>query len=134
MKEDRTWLIKMEFEEKHFLTLFDDGYVFNENGKKMFVLHKAPMQQVRNLIEEYSTGDDGTADNPKLTLKCNVDPIYISHNNVFALQLRDLILNNRNIKHPKANMALIIDQLHEVDDNGELYLLYEDDETDDDWS
>ena len=128
MSKDRIWFIKCEYERKHFLTLFEDGYVMNEKGKKMFVLQKAAMQQVKNLVQEYSSTDDGSNDNPKITIKCNLNSIYVSHNRDFAIQLAHLLFNNDNIKHPNDDLATVIDILNELEANGDLHLLYEDEE------
>lgn len=118
MSKDKIWFIKCEFDRKHFLTIFEDGYVTNEKGKKMFVLKKAAMQQVRNLVQEYSTTDDGSNDEPKLTIKCNISPIYICHNKDFGVQLANLILNNDNIKHPTEELSAVIDKIWELDVEG----------------
>lgn len=118
MSKDKIWFIKCEFDRKHFLTIFEDGYVMNEKGKKMFVLKKAAMQQVRNLVQEYSTTDDGSNDEPKLTIKCNISPIYTCHNKDFSVQLANLILNNDNIKHPTEELSAVIDKIWELDVEG----------------
>lgn len=118
MSKDKIWFIKCEFDRKHFLTIFEDGYVMNEKGKKMFVLKKAAMQQVRNLVQEYSTTDDGSNDEPKLTMKCNISPIYTCHNKDFGVQLANLILNNDNIKHPTEELSAVIDKIWELDVEG----------------
>lgn len=118
MSKDKIWFIKCEFDRKHFLTIFEDGYVMNEKGKKMFVLKKAAMQQVRNLVQEYSTTDDGSNDEPKLTIKCNISPIYTCHNKDFGVQLANLILNNDNIKHPTEELSAVIDKIWELDVEG----------------
>lgn len=118
MKGERKWFIKCEMDGKHFLTLFEDAYLMNEKGKKMFVLQKAAMQQVRNLVQEYSITDDGSNDEPKLTIKCNISPIYTCHNKDFGVQLANLILNNDNIKHPTEELSAVIDKIWELDAAG----------------
>jgi len=45
----RTWLIKMERCEKHVITLFEDGYVVDNRGKKLFVLKKSAMEMIQEL-------------------------------------------------------------------------------------
>ena len=47
--KDRTWLIKMERCEKHVITLFEDGYVVDNRGKKLFVLKKSAMEMILNV-------------------------------------------------------------------------------------
>lgn len=118
MSKDKIWFIKCEFDRKHFLTIFEDGYVMNEKGKKMFVLKKAAMQQVRNLVQEYSITDDGSNDESKLTIKCNISPIYTCHNKDFGVQLANLIFNNDNIKHPTEELSAVIDKIWELDVEG----------------
>jgi len=85
MSKDRTWFIKCEKNGKHVLTMFDDGYVFNEKGKKLFVLQKDALNQVRNLVNEYSTSTDGSIEEENIYVKCNLDPIFISHNRTFLI-------------------------------------------------
>ena len=120
MSKDKIWFIKCEFDRKHFLTIFEDGYVMNEKGKKMFVLQKAAMQQVRNLVQEYSTIDDHSNDNDNLTIKCNISPIYTCHNRDFGVQLANLILSNDNIKHPTEELSAVIDKIWELDAEGNV--------------
>lgn len=77
MKTEKIWFVKAERGRKHVLTLYQDGYVMDEKGKKMFVLQKAAMQQVRNLVNEYSISNDTFNDDPNLTIKCNNNPIFV---------------------------------------------------------
>ena len=127
MSKDKIWFLKGEMEGKHYFTLFQDGYMMNEKGKKMFVLQKAAMQQVRNLVQEYSTTDDGSSESQVNTIKCNLNPIYVSHNKDFATQLAHLLFNNSNIKHPYDDLAVANDLLNQMTDE-QLDLLREDEE------
>lgn len=92
----------------------------DEKGKKMFVLQKAAMQQVRNLVNEYSISNDTFNDDPNLTIKCNNNPIFVSHNTLFCDQLADLLFRGENIKHPPAELDLIIDEINRLRVNNEL--------------
>ena len=120
MKTEKIWFVKAERGRKHVLTLYQDGYVMDEKGKKMFVLQKAAMQQVRNLVNEYSISNDTFNDEPNLTIKCNNNPIFISHNTLFCDQLADLLFRGENIKHPPAELDLIIDEINRLRVNNEL--------------
>lgn len=40
MSKDRTWFIKCEKNGKHVLTMFDDGYVFNEKVRNYLFCRK----------------------------------------------------------------------------------------------
>lgn len=120
MKAEKIWFVKAERGRKHVLTLYQDGYVMDEKGKKMFVLQKAAMQQVRNLVNEYSISNDTFNDEPNLTIKCNNNPIFISHNTLFCDQLADLLFRGENIKHPPAELDLIIDEINRLRVNNEL--------------
>lgn len=120
MKTEKIWFVKAERGRKHVLTLYQDGYVMDEKGKKMFVLQKAAMQQVRNLVNEYSISNDTFNDDPNLTIKCNNNPIFISHNTLFCDQLADLLFRGENIKHPPAELDLIIDEINRLRVNNEL--------------
>lgn len=120
MKAEKIWFVKAERGRKHVLTLYQDGYVMDEKGKKMFVLQKAAMQQVRNLVNEYSISNDTFNDDPNLTIKCNNNPIFISHNTLFCDQLADLLFRGENIKHPPAELDLIIDEINRLRVNNEL--------------
>ena len=120
MKAEKIWFVKAERGRKHVLTLYQDGYVMDEKGKKMFVLQKAAMQQVRNLVNEYSSFDDNSNDDPNLTIKCNNNPIFVSHNTLFCDQLADLLFRGENIKHPPEELDLIIDEINILRINNEL--------------
>ena len=114
MKAEKIWFVKAERGRKHVLTLYQDGYVMDEKGKKMFVLQKAAMQQVRNLVNEYSSFDDNSNDDPNLTIKCNNNPIFVSHNSLFCDQLADLLFSGKNIKHPPIELDPIIDKINSL--------------------
>ena len=120
MKAEKIWFVKAERGRKHVLTLYQDGYVMDEKGKKMFVLQKTAMQQVRNLVNEYSISNDTFNDDPNLTIKCNNNPIFVSHNTLFCDQLADLLFRGENIKHPPAELDLIIDEINRLRVNNEL--------------
>ena len=120
MKTEKIWFVKAERGRKHVLTLYQDGYVMDEKGKKMFVLQKTAMQQVRNLVNEYSISNDTFNDDPNLTIKCNNNPIFVSHNTLFCDQLADLLFRGENIKHPPAELDLIIDEINRLRVNNEL--------------
>ena len=59
--KDRTWLVKLERYDKNWITLYDDANVLTYGRKKTYVLKKAAMEMVQELISEYSA-DDSTAD------------------------------------------------------------------------
>ena len=118
--EDRTWLIKMERCEKHVLTLFEDGYVVDNRGKKLFVLKKSAMELVRDLINEYSTLNEDDDFAPDCTIKCNIDPRIESHNRLFFNQMGDLLFEPQNIKHPDDRLGPIIDEIERLRGTGKL--------------
>lgn len=120
MSKDRTWFIKFEKSCKHILTLFNDGYVFDEKGKKLFVLQKDALNQVRNLVNEYSTSTDGSIEDENISVKCNLDPIFISHNRTFFDQLTNLMFSGQNIKHPHGQLDTIINEIERLRATGEL--------------
>ena len=120
MSKDRTWFIKCEKNGKHVLTMFDDGYVFNEKGKKLFVLQKDALNQVRNLVNEYSTSTDGSIEEENIYVKCNLDPIFISHNRTFFDQLTNLMFSGQNIKHPPGQLDTIINEIERLRTTGKL--------------
>lgn len=120
MSKDRTWFIKCEKSYKHILTLFNDGYVFDEKGKKLFVLQKDALNQVRNLVKEYSTSTDGSIEDENISVKCNLDPIFISHNRTFFDQLTNLMFSGQNIKHPPEEFDAIISEIERLRATGEL--------------
>lgn len=120
MSKDRTWFIKFEKNGKHVLTMFDDGYVFNEKGKKLFVLQKDALNQVRNLVNEYSTLTDGSIEDENISVKCNLDPIFISHNRTFFDQLTNLMFFGQNIKHPPELFDAVISEIERLRATGEL--------------
>lgn len=120
MSKDRTWFIKCEKNGKHVLTMFDDGYVFNEKGKKLFVLQKDALNQVRNLVNEYSTSTDGSIEDENIYVKCNLDPIFISHNRTFFDQLTNLMFSGQNIKHPPGQLDTIINEIERLRTTGKL--------------
>lgn len=120
MSKDRTWFIKCEKNGKHVLTMFDDGYVFNEKGKKLFVLQKDALNQVRNLVNEYSTSTDGSIEDENIYVKCNLDPIFISHNRTFFDQLTNLMFSGQNIKHPHGQLDTIINEIERLRTTGKL--------------
>lgn len=120
MSKDRTWFIKCEKNGKHVLTMFDDGYVFNEKGKKLFVLQKDALNQVRNLVNEYSTSTDGFIEEENIYVKCNLDPIFISHNRTFFDQLTNLMFSGQNIKHPPGQLDTIINEIERLRTIGKL--------------
>jgi|GEM_PF-5012664 hypothetical protein len=120
MSKDRTWFIKCEKNGKHVLTMFDDGYVFNEKGKKLFVLQKDALNQVRNLVNEYSTSTDGSIEDENISVKCNLDPIFISHNRTFFDQLTNLMFSGQNIKHPPGQLDTIINEIERLRTTGKL--------------
>lgn len=120
MSKDRTWFIKCEKNGKHVLTMFDDGYVFNEKGKKLFVLQKDALNQVRNLVNEYSTSTDGSIEEENIYVKCNLDLIFISHNRTFFDQLTNLMFSGQNIKHPPGQLDTIINEIERLRTTGKL--------------
>lgn len=120
MSKDRTWFIKFEKSCKHILTLFNDGYVFDEKGKKLFVLQKDALNQVRNLVNEYSTSTDGSIEDENIYVKCNLDPIFISHNRTFFDQLTNLMFSGQNIKHPPGQLDTIINEIERLRTTGKL--------------
>lgn len=121
MSKDRTWFIKFEKSCKHILTLFNDGYVFDEKGKKLFVLQKDALNQVRNLVKEYSTSTDSQSDeNLDISIKCNIHPAYESHNSVFYKQLTDLIFSESSIKHPPELLNDAISEIERLRLSGKL--------------
>ena len=120
MSKDRTWFIKCEKNGKHVLTMFDDGYVFNEKGKKLFVLQKDALNQVRNLVNEYSTSTDGSIEDENIYVKCNLDPIFISHNRTFFDKLTNLMFSGQNIKHPPGQLDTIINEIERLRTTGKL--------------
>lgn len=120
MSKDRTWFIKCEKSYKHILTLFNDGYVFDEKGKKLFVLQKDALNQVRNLVKEYSTSTDGSIEDENISVKCNLDPIFISHNRTFFDQLTNLMFSGHNIKHPPGQLDTIINEIERLRTTGKL--------------
>lgn len=120
MSKDRTWFIKFEKSCKHILTLFNDGYVFDEKGKKLFVLQKDALNQVRNLVNEYSTSTDGSIEDENIYIKCNLDPIFISHNRTFFDQLTNLMFSGQNIKHPPGQLDTIINEIERLRTTGKL--------------
>lgn len=120
MSKDRTWFIKFEKSCKHILTLFNDGYVFDEKGKKLFVLQKDALNQVRNLVKEYSISDDCSNGDANISIKCNLDSIFISHNQTFFDQLTNLMFSGHNIKHPPGQLDTIISEIERLRATGEL--------------
>lgn len=118
--ENRTWLIKMERCEKHVLTLFDDGYVVDNCGKKLFVLKKSAMELVRALINEYSVLDEDVNFLPDCTIKCNIEPRIENHNRLFFNQMVDLLFAPQNIKHPDDRLGPIIDEIECLRGTGKL--------------
>ena len=118
--ENRTWLIKMERHEKHVLTLFEDGYVVDNSGKKLFVLKKSAIELVRNLINEYSTLNEAADFTPDCTIKCNIDPRIDSHNRLFFKQIVDVLFEPQDIKHPDDRLAPIIDEIERLRGTGKL--------------
>lgn len=120
MSKDRTWFIKFEKSCKHILTLFNDGYVFDEKGKKLFVLQKDALNQVRNLVNEYSTSTDGSIEDENISVKCNLDSIFISHNQTFFDQLTNLMFFGHNIKHPPGQLDTIINEIERLRTTGKL--------------
>ena len=93
----RTWLIKMERCEKHVITLFEDGYVVDNRGKKLFVLKKSAREMIQELINEYATLYIDVDFDPKCTIKCNIEPRVESHNRLFFNQMKDLLFEPQNI-------------------------------------
>lgn len=120
MSKDRTWFIKFEKSCKHILTLFNDGYVFDEKGKKLFVLQKDALNQVRNLVKEYSISDDCYNGGANISIKCNLDSIFISHNQTFFDQLTNLMFSGQNIKHPPELFDTIISEIERLRTTGKL--------------
>lgn len=120
MSKDRTWFIKFEKSCKHILTLFNDGYVFDEKGKKLFVLQKDALNQVRNLVKEYSISDDCSNSGANISIKCNLDSIFISHNQTFFDQLTNLMFSGHNIKHPPGQLDTIINEIERLRTTGKL--------------
>lgn len=120
MSKDRTWFIKFEKSCKHILTLFNDGYVFDEKGKKLFVLQKDALNQVRNLVKEYSISDDCSNGDANISIKCNLDSIFISHNQTFFDQLTNLMFSGHNIKHPPGQLDTIINEIERLRTTGKL--------------
>lgn len=123
--KDRTWLIKMERCEKHVITLFEDGYVVDNRGKKLFVLKKAAMEMVQELISEYSA-DDSTADfDQDCIIKCNTNPKLVSHNRLFFNQMVALLFDPRNIKHPDSRLGSILEEIERLRADGTLQEMIE---------
>lgn len=121
----RTWLIKMERCEKHVLTLFEDGYVVDNRGKKLFVLKKSAMEMVQELINEYSA-DDSTADfDQDCIIKCNTNPKLVSHNRLFFNQIVELLFDFRNIKHPDSRLGSILEEIQRLRTDGKLQEMIE---------
>lgn len=126
MSKDRTWFIKFEKSCKHILTLFNDGYVFDEKGKKLFVLQKDALNQVRNLVKEYSISDDCSNSGANISIKCNLDSIFISHNQTFFDQLTNLMFSGHNIKHPPGQLDTIINEIERLRTTGKLKEMIQD--------
>ena len=123
--KDRTWLIKMESCEKHVLTLFEDGYVVDNRGKKLFVLKKSAMGMVQELINEYSA-DDSTADfDQDCIIKCNTNPKLVSYNRFFFNQIVELLFDFRNIKHPDSRLGSILEEIQRLRTDGKLQEMIE---------
>lgn len=118
--KDRTWLIKMERCEKHVITLFEDGYVVDNRGKKLFVLKKSAMEMIQELINEYATLDIDVDFDPKCTIKCNIEPRAESHNRLFFNQMKDLLFEPQNIKHPDEYLDNIIGEIERLRASGKL--------------
>lgn len=118
--KDKTWLIKMESCEKHVLTLFEDGYVVDNRGKKLFVLKKSAMGMVKELINEYSA-DDSTADfDQDCIIKCNINPKLVSHNRLFFNQMVETLFDPRSIKHPDSRLGIILEEIERLRADGTL--------------
>ena len=125
--KDRTWLIKMERCEKHVLTLFEDGYVVDNRGKKLFVLKKSAMEMVQELINEYSILDEDVDSVSECTIKCNIEPRIESHNRLFFNQMKDLLFKPQNIKHHDDRLGPIIEEIERLGASGKLQdMLYSD--------
>lgn len=120
MSKDRIWFIKVSNCGKHILTLFEDGYVFDRKGKKLMVLQKASLQQVRNLAAEYASADSQSDEDIDISIKCNIYPTYESHNSVFYKQLTDLIFSESSIKHPPEHLNDAISEIERLRLSGKL--------------
>lgn len=118
--KDRTWLIKMERCEKHVITLFEDGYVVDNRGKKLFVLKRSAMEMIQELINEYATLYIDVDFDPKCTIKCNIEPRVESHNRLFFNQMKDLLFEPQNIKHPDEHLDNIIGEIDRLRASGKL--------------
>lgn len=123
--EDRRWLLKIDVNNKNVINIFDDGYVLDNNGRKLFVLKKAAMGMVQELINEYSTLDEDVDSVSRYTIRCNTNPKVVSHNQMFFNQLKDLIYNPQNIKHPDNRLGSILEDIEHLRSTGELHTMIE---------
>ena len=123
--EDRKWLMKVDRCEKHVLTLFEDGYVVDNRGKKLFVLKKSAIEMVQELINEYSTLDEDVDSTPECIIKCNIEPRIESHNRLFFNQMKDLLFEPQNIKHPDSRLGRILEEIERLRADGTLQEMME---------
>lgn len=123
--EDRRWLVKLERYDKNWITLYDDANVLTCGRKKPYVLKKAAMEMVQELISEYSA-DDSTADfDQDCIIKCNTNPKLVSHNRLFFNQMVALLFDPRNIKHPDSRLGYILEEIECLRTDGKLQEMIE---------
>ena len=123
--KDRRWLVKLERDDKYWITLYDDANVLTYGRKKPYVLKKSAMELVYELINEYSA-DDSTADfDQDCIIKCNISPKLVSHNRLFFNQMVALLFDPRNIKHPDSRLGPILEEIERLRADGTLEAMIE---------
>ena len=123
--KDRTWLVKLERYDKNWITLYDDANVLTYGRKKPYVLKKAAMEMVQELISEYSA-DDSTADfDQDCIIKCNTNPKLVSNNRLFFNQMVAILFDTRSIKHPDSRLGSILEEIERLRTDGKLQEMIE---------
>ena len=118
--KSKTWLIKLEKDNKMPITICTDGYIYDEKRRNLFVLKKSSMESINELIDEYKIFSKDEDLDSRYSVKCNSNLIFESNNKIFFNKLVDILFDPMSIKHPDPRLGPILEEINELSESGEL--------------
>ena len=125
MKNNIDWLLILIAERDngglYSVTVKNDGYVVDNKQKKLFVLKKATLEKLRELVNEYEPHLTDRFDS-KCLVKCNRDTGggFVTNDKDFYSMIIKTVYQENNIKHPPEMLDSVISLIEELRATGEL--------------
>lgn len=126
MKNNIDWLLILIAERDngglYSVTVKNDGYVVDNKQKKLFVLKKATLEKLRELVNEYEPPHLTDRFDSKCLVKCNRDTGggFVTNDKDFYSMIIKTVYQENNIKHPPEMLDSVISLIEELRATGEL--------------